>query len=139
MDDMVNHPAHYTYGGREVIDIMQDEMTHDEFLGYCRGNAIKYLMRRNHKANAVEDIKKAFWYASKYLEVENITPNADFMPFPGLSLEALESSTRKTLMEVSTINALDCLFKDNIESAWRNLKTAIAITNGELYERVPLS
>lgn len=63
--DMVNHPPHYTDGGIETIDYIQAKLTPDEFRGFCRGNAIKYISRAGKKGSAVEDIAKAAWYISR--------------------------------------------------------------------------
>ena len=55
--DPVNHPAHYTNhpSGVECITITQH-------MGFCLGNAIKYIWRADLKGNAVEDLKKARFY-----------------------------------------------------------------------------
>ena len=61
-EDKVNHPSHYTFGKYEVIDIIKDQLSEDQFVGYCLGNAIKYISRCQHKGKMKEDIKKAIWY-----------------------------------------------------------------------------
>ena len=66
--DMINHPSHYKQFGREVIDTMQGMSTPEEFKGYLKLNAIKYLSRYQGK-NGVEDLDKAIWYVSKLKEV----------------------------------------------------------------------
>ena len=66
--DNVNHPSHYTHGGIETIDYMQAKLTHNEFIGYLKGNILKYVSRANMK-NGVEDYKKAQWYINKLIEV----------------------------------------------------------------------
>lgn len=58
--DNVNHPSHYTQG-IEVIDILKDKLTPEQFDGFCLGNILKYTMRARHK-NGMEDLKKAQWY-----------------------------------------------------------------------------
>jgi len=60
--DPVNHPAHYTMGGVEVIDAIEAWG-----LGYCLGNAVKYVARANHKGAFVQDLKKAVWYLEREL------------------------------------------------------------------------
>lgn len=57
--DIVNHPAHYTQhkSGVECIQIT-------EHMGFCLGNAIKYIWRADLK-NGVEDLKKAIWYINR--------------------------------------------------------------------------
>lgn len=59
MSDPVNHPAHYTSGNIEVIDFIDDKE-----LGFCLGNAVKYIARAGKKdpAKTIEDLEKAVWY-----------------------------------------------------------------------------
>jgi len=64
VEDVVNHPAHYTKGGIECIDAIRAALTPEEFRGYCKGNAIKYSWRERHKGGN-EDLKKASWYLTK--------------------------------------------------------------------------
>lgn len=66
--DMVNSPEHYKQFGREVIEIMSDMSTNEEFKGYLKLNAIKYLSRYQSK-NGVEDLEKAIWYVTKLRDV----------------------------------------------------------------------
>ena len=61
MTDMVNHPPHYTNGGIECIEAIQAALTEDEFRGYIKGNAMKYLWRERHKGGD-QDLQKAAWY-----------------------------------------------------------------------------
>lgn len=58
--DPVN-PDHYRTGGIECIDALRSVMSPEEFEGFCRGNAIKYLWRCREKGG-IEDVKKAIWY-----------------------------------------------------------------------------
>lgn len=62
MTDNVNHPNHYTQQPHECIWFT-------EKLGFCMGNAFKYVWRHSHK-NGVEDLKKARWYLSRVIEQE---------------------------------------------------------------------
>ena len=61
----VNHPKHYNDGKIEVIDFIEDKK-----LGFCLGNAIKYICRagKKDKNKEVEDIQKSIWYLNRYLE-----------------------------------------------------------------------
>ena len=65
--DNVNHPEHYTSGGTEVIDIIENYTGVISFLGFCRGNAIKYILRagKKNKDKEIEDLEKAVWYLNK--------------------------------------------------------------------------
>lgn len=58
--DKVNHPNHYMGEGIECIDVIQ---AFD--LGFCLGNAIKYILRADRKDNRKEDIQKAIWYLKR--------------------------------------------------------------------------
>lgn len=57
--DPINHPAHYTGhpSGIECIQIT-------EHMGFCLGNAIKYIWRADLK-NGLEDLEKAVWYIQR--------------------------------------------------------------------------
>jgi hypothetical protein len=62
-NDPVNHPKHYTEhpSGVECIQIT-------EHMGFCLGNAVKYIWRADLKADAIEDLKKAAWYINREIE-----------------------------------------------------------------------
>lgn len=68
VSDMVNHPSHYKQFSREVIDTMQGMSTAEEFKGYLKLNAVKYISRYQGK-NGIEDLDKAIWYITKLKEV----------------------------------------------------------------------
>ena len=65
--DVVNHPVHYNTGKIEVINIIEDQLTPDEFRGYIKGNILKYITRERHK-NGLEDLKKARWYLDRLIK-----------------------------------------------------------------------
>lgn len=67
--DVVTKPSHYRQGGIEAIDAIQASMTREEFKGYLKGNAQKYLWRYRHKGKPVEDLRKAKWYLDRLLVV----------------------------------------------------------------------
>lgn len=62
--DMVNKPPHYNNGNVECIDAIESALTPEEFRGYCKGNALKYIWREKLK-NGKEDIEKALWYLKR--------------------------------------------------------------------------
>jgi hypothetical protein len=62
--DLVNAPPHYRQGDIECIDAIRSALTDEEFRGYVKGNAMKYLWREKHKGGD-EDLKKAAWYLSR--------------------------------------------------------------------------
>lgn len=65
MNDIVNHPSHYTDGKIEVINFIEDKG-----LNFHRGNAVKYIARAGKKnpAKEVEDLKKAIWYLNRKIQ-----------------------------------------------------------------------
>ena len=65
--DLVNHPPHYTQGGIECIDAIRASMSKEQFLGYCKGNSLKYQWRYEAKGG-VEDLKKAKWYLDRMIQ-----------------------------------------------------------------------
>jgi hypothetical protein len=71
MNDAVNNPSHYQIGGIATIDIIRLLLTPEEFIGYCKGNVIKYRERAQHKGNAEQDYAKAKWYYEKIREAKN--------------------------------------------------------------------
>ena len=66
--DNVNRPAYYTDSKIEVIDYIEDKK-----LGFCLGNAVKYISRAGKKKDSgrsvidkeIEDLQKAIWYINR--------------------------------------------------------------------------
>lgn len=67
--DMVNNPPHYNFGGIECIDAIKEALTPEEFRGFCKGNALKYVWRERHKGG-IESLKKAQWYLERAVKSE---------------------------------------------------------------------
>lgn len=65
MNDIVNHPSHYTDGKIEVIEFIEDKN-----LNYHKGNAIKYICRAGKKdpSREIEDLQKAEWYIHREIQ-----------------------------------------------------------------------
>lgn len=61
--DDVHNPAHYKLNGLniEAVDVVKAVLTEEEFKGWCRGNALKYLMRagKKDKNKEKQDFAKA--------------------------------------------------------------------------------
>lgn len=72
--DPVERPAHYAGTKIEVIDFIEDKN-----LGFCLGNAVKYIARAGRKADAdlsqkekaIQDLEKARWYINRRIEELN--------------------------------------------------------------------
>ena len=62
-NDEVHNPNHYKLNGLniEVVDVIKAVLTEEEFKGWCRGNALKYLMRagKKDKSKEKQDFAKA--------------------------------------------------------------------------------
>lgn len=64
MNDIINHPSHYTFSKYEVIDVIEEWK-----LDYHLGNVIKYIARSKHKGSELEDLKKARWYLDRKISL----------------------------------------------------------------------
>ena len=46
MNSAVEHPKHYRLEGiREVLDVIRYALSEEEYLGFLKGNVIKYTLR----------------------------------------------------------------------------------------------
>ena len=73
MTEKVNHPDHYGGEGNpyEAIKVIE---AWD--LNFHLGNVVKYISRAGKKSkNNVEDLKKAEWYLSRYVQFIQKTNN----------------------------------------------------------------
>ena len=75
-EDMVNSPEHYNNGDIECIDAIQAMLTPDEFVGYLRGNSLKYRWRFRYKQKPFEDLRKARWYEERLIKFLLDNPDA---------------------------------------------------------------
>jgi hypothetical protein len=66
MNDVVNHPEHYTFGKYEVFDVLMDWFSTDPLLWQVG----KYIARAGRKGAALEDLQKAAWYLNRRIEGE---------------------------------------------------------------------
>ena len=70
----VHSPAHYNQGHTECIDAIEAMLSDEEYIGYLRGNSMKYRWRFRYK-NGLEDLNKAEWYEkrlTKFMEDHNV-------------------------------------------------------------------
>lgn len=68
--DPIN-PDHYDIGGIQALDYMKAKLTKQEYIGYLKGNIIKYISRAKYKGAEWDDYRKALWYADKLVEFGN--------------------------------------------------------------------
>jgi hypothetical protein len=67
-DDLQVGGQHYKDMGIQPWAVMEAVLTHDEFVGFLKGNVIKYAMRQGKKDS--DDANKARHYALKLAEVQ---------------------------------------------------------------------
>jgi hypothetical protein len=61
---------HYKKMGIEPWDVMQLVLTEEEFVGYLKGNIIKYAIRDGKKIGAEKDGEKALHHKQKLSEIK---------------------------------------------------------------------
>ena len=69
--DPVERPDHYNSGAIEAIEAIKASMPEQEFRGYLKGNALKYLWRYDYKGKPVEDLRKCKWYIERLIKEMN--------------------------------------------------------------------
>jgi hypothetical protein len=57
---------YYDVGGIETIEIIKSKLTEQQFIGFLRGNVIKYMCRAGYKngTTALSDYDKAAYYTN---------------------------------------------------------------------------
>lgn len=65
VEDVVNHPSHYTDGKIEVMDFIEDKG-----FNFALGNAVKYISRagKKDKNKTIQDLEKAEWYLNREIK-----------------------------------------------------------------------
>lgn len=71
-DDLQISGNHYKEMPIQPWEVMEAVLTHDEFVGFLKGNIIKYSMRAGHKDGS-DDAGKARHYMMKLREIERQT------------------------------------------------------------------
>lgn len=69
-DDIQVGGQHYKDMGIQPWAVMEAVLTHEEFVGFLKGNVIKYAMRQGKKDS--DDANKARHYALKLTELQNM-------------------------------------------------------------------
>jgi len=64
--------TYYDAGGIETIEIIKAKLTPEQFIGFCLGNALKYMCRANWKHDTPErDYEKIRMYMGMINEDKN--------------------------------------------------------------------
>jgi len=66
--NMVDNPPHYNNGSIECIEAIEAMLNKEEYIGYLRGNALKYRWRFRYKKKPFEDLRKARWYEERLMK-----------------------------------------------------------------------
>ena len=69
-DDLQVSGNHYKDMAIQPWELMEAVLTHEEFVGYLKGNVIKYAMRAGRKDGS-DDLGKARHYMMKLAEVRD--------------------------------------------------------------------
>ena len=78
MKEEINHPERY--GGDtpyECIKVLKAWLSKEEYEGFLRGNAIKYICRLGKKDQKAQELKKAKWYIEKLIEEVDLAEKED--------------------------------------------------------------
>lgn len=63
IDGTAKAQKHYQCSSVQPIEIMQENLSKEEFVGYLRGNIIKYVLRFGHKDATAREADKIAQYA----------------------------------------------------------------------------
>jgi len=79
VNDAVNKPSHYQLfaDGTQSIDVIRRALTPEEFVGFCKGNCLKYRLRAGKKDALEQDIAKAETYANMLEDYLKPEPSPD--------------------------------------------------------------
>ena len=89
-EDVVNHPKHYQGAdGMEAIDVIKAFK-----LNFHLGNVVKYILRKDSKGDALQDLKKAKWYLER--EIASI-----FDPTSADSYDALQDGEAQVSVDLA--------------------------------------
>jgi len=69
-DDIQIGGTHYKDMPVQPWDVMEAVLTYEEFIGFLKGNIIKYSMRQGKKESS-DDAQKAMHYMQKLNEVQD--------------------------------------------------------------------
>ena len=95
-EDTMSEPDYYASNGLSPIGAMkQGLISKEEYIGFLKGNILKYVVRAEHKENPVKDLLKAKSYINFYLELFTMTEE---------ELVELKTDKKETFV---TLNQLD--------------------------------
>lgn len=113
--DPVHHPAHYTAAGPQYESIKIIEAWG---LGFCLGNATKYILRAAHKGSELTDLRKALWYLERWCESSE--------HFPSGRGPAAHEVSEAWRLSPTLARALDHLWRGLVEEAAEHVAQRVA-------------
>jgi len=69
-DDIQVGGSHYKDMPVQPWEVMEAVLTYEEFVGFLKGNVIKYSMRQGKKNGSTDDAEKAKHYLQKLNELQ---------------------------------------------------------------------
>ena len=105
--------SHYSTGGIEAIDYIKAKLTKGEFIGFCRGNVLKYVSRAGKKRGAKHCYQKAEYYLNLLADYERDQNLAELMKRTKKSEQPTPASKSYDLSETppqTCEHSLVCLF-----------------------------
>lgn len=104
----MREPDYYKHNGLSPIGAFKKGLiSREEYIGFLKGNIIKYTVRAGHKDDAVKDLEKAKNYIDFYLKLMNnerignipitVEVNDD------IDWDKFKNDLRKTLEDINTI------------------------------------
>ena len=90
-----NNNKHYKDCLIEPFYLMANLLTVEEFIGFLKGNAVKYAMRAPFKNDAEKDIEKYVYYSSLLRNVMNWKKSIEAHPELTVSLEDILDSFKE--------------------------------------------
>lgn len=90
-----NNNKHYKDCLVEPFYLMTKVLTVDEFIGFLKGNAIKYAMRAPFKGESEKDIEKYLYYSSLLNQVINWKKSIENYPDLTITLDDILDSFKE--------------------------------------------
>ncbi len=66
-NDAVNHPAHYTQGPAEAVDVIEAAIA--DPVSYQHATVLKYMLRAQFKGDMLKDCRKAQWHLTRLISI----------------------------------------------------------------------
>lgn len=65
----MREPKYYNSNGMSPLEAYRNGLlSKEEYIGFCKGNVIKYIVRCDKKGNFCKDLKKAKHYIDEMIE-----------------------------------------------------------------------